>query len=488
MSISRNAAYNVIGAAFPSILTLVTVPLYLSFVGLERYGVLTLCWVILGYSGFLDVGLGLAVARRVATTKDDPEEANRIFWTAASISLVTGAIGAVGVYFGAQAYFLWAGASASAFQAELAGAVPILAATVPLLMAGGVLTGVLQGRERFLALNLMGLFGNSLMAIFPLLAAFLWGPDLRVLVAAALAARLLPFPLGAYVTKRALPIRAPTKPSARLVPQLLGFSGWVSVTIIANTIISTVDRLAIGSRIGAAAVPIYAIPYSLVSRVILVPHSLSAALFPRFAEADEAERRRLATSSLEAAAVLITPAIILIVGLTEPFFRLWIGAELATAATPVAYVLAAGFWFYCIGHMTYSMLQATGRPDLVAKVLLAELLPFAAALLAGLHFFGVVGAAAAVTLRSVADAIIFLLFAGVFTEAVRRLLVPAMMVVSSVAAMMLLRQEIAMAVVAVLLASSTLWSMANAPEMLQPMISRLPAPLQRLLARVRVST
>jgi hypothetical protein len=93
-----------------------------------------------------------------------------------------------------------------------------------------------------------------------------------------------------------------------------------------------------------------------------------------------------------------------------------------------------------------------------------------------------------VTLRSVADAIIFLLFAGVFPQAVRRLLVPAMMVVSSVAAMMLLPQGIAMAVVAVLLASSTLWSIANAPEMLQPMISRLPSPLQRLLARVRVST
>jgi hypothetical protein len=179
---------------------------------------------------------------------------------------------------------------------------------------------------------------------------------------------------------------------------LLTFGGWVVLTTIANGLLQTVDRLAIGGAIGPAAVAAYAIAYGLVSRVYLIPHGLSAALLPRYAAAGDEERARLIRSSIQAVAVTTTPAIIAFVLIVEPFFNIWIGPELTGTAAPIAYVLAGGFWIYCIAHMAYTMVQATGRPDRVGKLLMAEVIPYAAVLFLGMWAFGLVGAAAAFTL------------------------------------------------------------------------------------------
>ena len=64
MSISRFASYNLLGQAVPIVVSLVTMPLFVQAVGLERYGILSICWLLLGYFGVLDLGLSRAAAQR----------------------------------------------------------------------------------------------------------------------------------------------------------------------------------------------------------------------------------------------------------------------------------------------------------------------------------------------------------------------------------------------------------------------------------------
>jgi O-antigen/teichoic acid export membrane protein len=210
---------------------------------------------------------------------------------------------------------------------------------------------------------------------------------------------------------------------------------------------------------------------------------LSAALLPRLAGIDEVERRHLTFSSIQSVAVVITPALIGIIAATEPFFQLWIGADMAQASTPIAHVLAGGFWFYCLGHIAYSTLQASGRPDLVSKVLLAELLPFGAALMIGISTFGVLGAALAVTLRSVIDAFLFLAFAGILRSAAARLAAPGLMVIAAALAAYLLPWSVSLIILVPLLAMSLLWSAAHAPPFMQPYIERIRRPFSRVPKR-----
>lgn len=473
MSLSRNSTYNAIGATLPSVLTLVTVPLYLHVVGVERYGVLALCWVFLSYSAFMDFGLGLAVARMIAKSRDGEEEATTEgMWTAIWLSLGLGGVAAAAVYAGGVLYFGSMAKVAPTFRNEVAAAIPLMAAMVPAVMLSGVLGGALQGRERFLALNAAQVLGNSLLAVLPLALAYFWSPVLPILLIGALAARLAALPWLFHLCRRAVPLKNVRRPSGAAAKGLLGFGGWVSLTTLTNVVLGTADRLAIGGTIGAAAVSVYTIPFNLMSRVIIVPHSLAPVLFPRFAFLEKPDRDDLALHGLQAVATIVTPILIGAVMLVDPFFTLWIGRELAEAALPVAYMFTMGFWFYCVGYPAMSVLQASGRPDLVSKVLAAELIPFIGATLGALFLFGLPGAALVFTLRSLIEAVAFLVLARIPWPALRPLLLPGSLTLAAVAAAWSIDGIVRYPVLLALLAAAALWSAIHAPRVVRERLGR----------------
>ena len=65
MSVARHTAYNFVGAVVPVAVSLVTVPLYLKVIGLDRYGVLAIFWSLLSSLDFISLGMGPAVAQFV---------------------------------------------------------------------------------------------------------------------------------------------------------------------------------------------------------------------------------------------------------------------------------------------------------------------------------------------------------------------------------------------------------------------------------------
>ena len=67
MTIFRNTTTVLIGSVLPIGVSLVTVPLYIHAIGLDRYGVLLLVWTMLGDFGFTSLGMGAAVQQGIAT-------------------------------------------------------------------------------------------------------------------------------------------------------------------------------------------------------------------------------------------------------------------------------------------------------------------------------------------------------------------------------------------------------------------------------------
>jgi O-antigen/teichoic acid export membrane protein len=413
MSVARHTAYNLVGTGIPILVSIVTVPLYLHLAGAERFGVLSICWLLLGYFGVFDLGLGRAVSQRMAALRTaDAATRSAIFWTGLLLSAAVGAAGTV-LLIPAARFGLGAIRFGSpAVAAEVAAAVPWLAATLPVTLVSGVFTGALVGRERFGWVNAVEALSNALTMILPLALAAAWGMTLEKLVIGSLLARLACTALFALACRRAVPVLRPVAPPPGQAGALLRYGGWISVSGFVGPILSLWDRFAVGVVLGAAAVSAYVVPFTLVLRLTLVPAALARALFPRFAAADAREGARLAVAAVRYLAVLMTPLSLLLLLAVGPFLQLWIGRELAVRSMPVACLLVPGIWLNGFALVVLNLLHAQERPGVAARIHLAEILPYLVLLFAGMRLFALAGTALVWTLRTGIDAFLMFRFAG----------------------------------------------------------------------------
>jgi O-antigen/teichoic acid export membrane protein len=405
--------YNLAGSIAPMFVSIVTVPIYLHLVGEARYGVLALVWAFLGYFGLFDPGLSRAAAYHIAKLRDAPAERREsVFWTAMLVNIGFGLAGGAILYFVARPLFMWAFKMPAGLRGEVMASLPWLAASVPVSIISGVLGGVLQAREWFGVANITNVLGMLMTQMTPLAVAYIHGPDLTWLIPAILVARAAAAIPAFIAVAKALPMGAGGRFDRSLFKTLFAYGGWITISNLVAPILTTIDRVLIGSVLSVQAVAFYSVPYNLVTRVSIVPGALANSIFPKLSRGARADSARLASNAVVALAGLTTPLVVVAIVALPLFMRLWVGAAFAAAAAPVGLILLLGVWINGLGQVPYGHLMASNRPDVVAKFHLIELLPFLAVLWLGLHFFGLAGAAWAWTLRVAADTVLLFGVAG----------------------------------------------------------------------------
>ena len=427
MSIQKNTAYNLLGAVLPLGLSLFTIPLYIGLIGEARYGVLAIAWLLLGYFGLFDLGLGRATAQRIASLgNSSPEQLASTFWTALTMNVSLGVIGGLLIWPVAVYFFEHVFKVDPALRSELSAAIPWLVLAVPLATLSGVLTGALEGRSKFLELNLISVTSSVLIQLLPLAVALLHGPDLRWLLPAVILGRLLTL-IALFARCRIHVFQGfALKVSRDLAKGLLQFGGWVTVSSLISPMMVILDRFVIGATLGAKSVTFYTVPFQLAERTTILAGALSSALFPRLTAAGEDEAQRLAATAIQSLAVVMTPLVLLCLLFIKPFLNWWLSPDFGVQAGLAAEILLFGFWINALARIPYAQLQAAGRPRVVAQCHLAELLPYLGLLYVGLYFWGVPGAALAFSLRTMADFILLSWFAGNIMIGLQTLRVPAL--------------------------------------------------------------
>jgi O-antigen/teichoic acid export membrane protein len=432
LSIKRHTTYNLLGSVIPLAVSLVTTPIYLNLIGEARYGVLAIVWLLLGYFGLFDLGLGRATAQRMAALRDSTAaERAKSFWTALLLNTGLGVCGGLLIWPIATYFFAHVFKIEDALRPEVQAAVPWLILAVPTATLSGVLSGALQGRERFLELNIISVFGTILFQTVPLAVALLLEPTLGVLLPAVLCVRLFTlFILFWRCWRQVFRGHAPTFSRAQ-AGQLLSFGGWVTVTSFVGPMMVMLDRFIIGALSSAQAVTFYTVPFQLGERSTIISNALTSALFPRFAAAGFEEQKRLAGDGLRALVVVMTPLIAAAILFIEPFLAWWITPAFAGQSARVGQIILLGFWFNGFAKIPYAQLQAQGRPDIVAKCHLGEVLPYFGLLYLGLIHLGLIGAALAFSFRVLMDFILLAGFAGILRLALRRLLTPLFLLIAA---------------------------------------------------------
>ena len=412
-SLIRNTLWNLAGTLVPLLIGLVAIPFLLRSLGIERFGMLSLIWMLTGYFGLLDLGLGRALTKLVAEQAEHvhPDELSRLIWTGLALMSVFGAAGAVVLALTAESVVRGLLHVPEALETEAIGATWFLALSLPVTVVSTGLRGVLEGLHLFKLVNLIRLPLGALTFLAPL-AVTVFTPDLAVVSASLVGVRLLALAMHAIACVRTLPALARAmRPDRTLCRRLLSFGGWLTASNVVSPLMTYLDRFVIGSLLSLTAVAYYATPYEIVTKLWYVPFSLIGVLFPAFSSSIAQRRPEsavLMVRSIAAVFAILFPAVVFAVAFAREGLGLWLGEDFASHSFTVLQWLAAGVLINSMALVSITFVLGAGRSDWVAKLHVAELPLYLFGLWWMLDAAGIVGAAIAWTIRVTVDALVLL--------------------------------------------------------------------------------
>jgi O-antigen/teichoic acid export membrane protein len=424
--LARNAVLNIFGHVAPMAVALVAIPILVPRLGTERFGVLTLAWMLIGYFSLFDLGLGRALTQLIAERLGDGRDAEipGLTWTALAVVSAIGTLGGVVLFALAPTLAHRLLRVPVHLQPETLLALRLLALALPFVIATAALRGVLEATQRFGVVNALRVPLGIFTYVGPVLVT-VFSPSLAAVVAVLAAGRVVAWAAHFVFCIRTLPALAKQRRVDRaLVAPLLRFGGWITVSNAVSPLMLYLDRFLIGSLLSMAAVAYYVTPYEVVTKLLVIPGAILGVFFPAFATTaaggDRARAAELFDRGIRAVFVLIFPAVLILVALAREGLGLWLDAEFAQHSTRVLQWLAVGVLLNSLAHVPAGLVQGVGRPDLTGKLHLAEFPLYLVALWWLVGRYGIEGAAAAWVLRAAVDAVALFVFAARLLPGVRR--------------------------------------------------------------------
>jgi O-antigen/teichoic acid export membrane protein len=408
--LARNTLINLVGQGLPLIVAVLTMPIVIRGLGAERFGILSLIWVVLGYFSVFDLGFGRAATKLVgeALGRGHSERVPRIVWTAVLCQLVLGLLGFVVLAITTPVLVERVLKTPPHLLNEARNSFLILALCIPGVLAAGSFRGLLEANQRFDLVNYVR--APFIVATFAIpLAGVLVGWSLPVIVLVLVAAQAATAAAYCHLSLR-------TFPSLRTVPRLdreelrrlAWFGGWVTVSSVVSPLLVYMERFIIGIRLSVAAVAYYSAPHEVASRLLIIPISLVGTLFPAFTTlAGQGDLQRVDALTARAIKYLMLslgPVVILVTVNARDILTLWLGSDFAQHSTRVLQLVAIGVLINAMALVPFSLLQARGRPDLTAKFHLVELPLQIVLVLVCMRSWGITGAAIAWSVRVTVDA------------------------------------------------------------------------------------
>lgn len=384
------------------------IPYIYQHIGIERIGVLTIIWALIGYFSIFDFGLGRAITQRIAclASHQTDRQKKTIATTGVSLTLLVGIVGGLIGYAAIELVGVnWIN-SAPHLEAEIRTSFLIACLAVPATTATAGLRGILEGEQRFKVINLLKLLLGLSNFLGPMASIALFGPRLDYTVGSLVVARYIILFAHHISTRHVISVAADNL-SGEESRQLFQFGGWMTLSNLISPLMVVADRFLIANVLGAAVVAYYTIPAEFMIRLLMVPAAITTTLFPifskdlsekNFANALVLYKKSLKTIFLMMGAVAAGVLIGARFGI-----NLWLGPEFADKSSAVASVLAIGILFNSMAQIPHAFIQASGDARSTALIHVAESVLYVPALFLLMHLYGILGAALAWALRALLD-------------------------------------------------------------------------------------
>jgi O-antigen/teichoic acid export membrane protein len=401
------------------IVAVVCIPVIVRHVGTERFGMLNLAWMIIGYFTLFDLGLGRALTKLVAEKlgRERQHDLPALVWTASVLMVGLGVAGGVVLGLLSPHLVTHTFKVPPGMRQEMIGTLYLLAAAIPLVISTIGLRGILEAHQRFDLSIRLRVFMGFFTFIGPL-AVLPFSNNLFWITLALVGGRLIAWCGHFYYCLQIMPgLKSGISMDRSMIRPLLKFGGWMTVSNVISPLMVSLDRFLIGALISMAAVAYYSTPWEIVTKFLVIPGAVVGVLFPAFSAAfaqDSHRAGRLFLRGLKYVFYVLFPLMLVVVSFAKEGLHIWLGPVFAENGFRVMQLLAIGILANGVASIPFAFIQGMGRPDVTAKFHLVEAAFYFPCTWWLVKGYGPTGAAFAWALRAGIDALFLLFYAKKF--------------------------------------------------------------------------
>ena len=407
--IIKNTLYNTIGKFWGILVVLFLTPYIVNHLGVERYGIWALLTSLVGYIGFLDLGVGGSYARHMAEyyTQKDYAKINQVINTGFLFCLGLAFILIPLALFFTKPLLIFLKLDPSTYP-EISfvffWGVVIFSLSNATFVFGSVQTGL----QRMELTNIVSVIltipyalgvitclelGYGLKGLM-ILVGIMW--ILQTLANFYIAQKILPqFSFNPFLFKR------------KTFGELLRFGIKLQISRLSHLVSFQVDKLLITYFLSVGMVTFYDLGAKVTDTIRKLPLLLVSALVPAsaeiFAKGDKEGLSRLYFRGSKYLFAVSAPLFLFILICSDLIVNVWVGPKYQLASMVIK-ILSLGYFFNLITGMASSIALGIGKPELEMKYgILMSILNFSLSLILIIKFgfYGVlVGTTFSLTLGS----------------------------------------------------------------------------------------
>jgi O-antigen/teichoic acid export membrane protein len=387
MAVKKNILANYIGQATTSLLGIVFVPVYISYLSIEAYGLVGLFAVIQVWMSLLDLGMTPTLAREMALFKSDAKGTQTIRDLLRSLEIVfIGLAVTITLSIALAAPYLatnWVNRGHLS-QSTVTHALTIMSLVIGMRFLEGIYRSALIGLQQQVWFNsasvaLAGLRTAGAIAILALVsptieAFFIWQGVISLLT------------IGLFAAKVHFSLPAAPRPARFSVSVLISirrFAGGMFVLALLSVMLTQVDKLLLSRLLPLGQFGAYMLASTVTGSIYLLLGPITQAIYPAFTRlVSTGDERRLSLRYHEASqlvSLLLVPAVSLLAVYPKAILFVWSNnASLADQTGPILALLAIGTYLNGLMHVPHQIQLAYAWTSLSIRsniLAIAVLLP-----------------------------------------------------------------------------------------------------------------
>ena len=360
---------NFLGSGWTTLMSFILVPVYISFMGVEAFGLVGLFITLQALSVVFELGIGMTLNRELAQLSAVPGNEQRMRDVLRSLEVIFWSIGGLlGVVVIALAPIIadhWLQNEAISTETVRL-AISIMGINVAVQFLIRFYAGGLQGLEHQVLVNTLGVIAATVRSVGVILVLWLISPTAPAFFLWQGLIATLHLLLVMLWLWRSLP-NAARRATFRveILRGVAGFAGGLTAISVAAAILTQSDKIILSGMLSLEAFGYYTLAWVVAHSLFRVSGPVYLAVYPRFCKLvewnDTGGLQNLYHFACQLISVLILPATMFLVFFSREILDLWVrDATVVDNTYVLVSLLAAGKGLHALMVLPYALQLAYG--------------------------------------------------------------------------------------------------------------------------------